>query len=85
MSVDDEFETFERRMHLDRQRLTVEAEARQAQAAGDLARAAALWTRSVDLARHGCRRRRSAGAGSRRRICRRPASTPAPRSWAFSL
>ena len=53
MSVDDEFETFERRMHLDRQRLTVEAEARQAQAAGDLARAAALWTRSVDLARHG--------------------------------
>ncbi len=53
MSVDRDLEAFERRMQLDRQRLPIEEEARQAQAGGDLARAAALWTRSLDLARQG--------------------------------
>jgi len=53
VSVDDELNALERRMQLDRQRLPVEEEARQAQAGGDLVRAAALWTRSLDLARRG--------------------------------
>lgn len=51
MSIDDELATFERRMQIDRQRIPIEEEARKAQAGGDLARAAALWTRSLDLAR----------------------------------
>src|ERR1044071_8555939 len=40
-------------MHLDHQRLPIEEKARRAQADGDLARAAALWTQSLDLARRG--------------------------------
>ena len=53
VNLDDDLKALERRMELDRQRLPIEEEARKAQAVGDHARAAGLWTQSLELARRG--------------------------------
>ena len=49
--MEDDFEALRRRMEFDQQRFPLEEQARQARESGDLAQAAAFWSKSLELAR----------------------------------